>query len=431
MSKNVFFLSLGCKVNRYETDAVRASFENRGYKTTDCPQEADVYIVNTCTVTGEADRKSRQMIRKARKTAPNAVIVAMGCHVEMNENEQLADLSFGTAGRSSIVDEVEAYMALSKNDSEAKNSIAQLPIETDYFERGPVLSREETRAFIKIEDGCNNFCSYCIIPFARGRVRSRSREAILQEIEALGLRGFHEFVLTGIHICSFEKELGHDISALSELLVAIEAIPNVRRIRLGSLEPYSITPAFISTIKTLSKLCPHFHLSLQSGCDTVLARMNRKYTSAEYEAVVMQIREAMPQALFTTDIIVGFPGETEEEHDASMAFCKKISFSHIHVFPYSKRDGTKAAAMKEHVSPEVQARRAEAFRLLSEQMENSILSRYEGKPVDVLVEKLHDDGSFTGYSAEYLKSRGNACDIKNSAPFEPGDIVRIPFQRAE
>ena len=291
MAYKVYFQTLGCKVNSYETAAIAKLLGEAGFEEVETPDQADVYVVNTCAVTAEADRKSRQMIRKARRLAPSAVVVAMGCHTEMCRDEDDADIVVGTSDRPKLVPLLLEKMQLRCPETEGDTEAG-----TAFFEYGAVLLQEGTRAVIKIEDGCNNFCTYCIIPYARGRVRSRKRADILTEVRDLVQRGYREFVLTGIHVCSFEKELGHTSTALGELLLEIASIPGVERIRLGSLEPYSMSEELIALLKQNTKLCPHFHLSLQSGSDSVLARMNRKYDTEEYLTVVNRLRSAFPTA---------------------------------------------------------------------------------------------------------------------------------------
>ena len=415
MAYKVYFLTLGCKVNSYESAAIAKLLSQEGFEETDDPKDCDVYVVNTCAVTAEADRKSRQMIRKARRVAPQAVVVAMGCHTEMCKDEDGADITVGTSDRPSLVPLLLQKLKI-REDSMDED---QLDAGTRFFEYGAVLLQEGTRAVVKIEDGCNNFCTYCIIPYSRGRVRSRSREAVLHEIEDLVKRGYTEFVITGIHLCSYEKELGHDSTALGELLQEIAAIEGVERIRLGSLEPYSMTDQLIGMLKENGKICPHFHLSLQSGSDSVLKRMNRKYDTALFRDVVRKLREAFPRASFTTDMICGFPGETEEEHKDSVAFAKEIGFTHIHVFPFSPREGTKAYAMPDQIDGRVKNRRTAQLRAVSDEMEEQRAREFIGETVEVLVEEFGDDGNFEGYCREYIRVSGTCEDAELSS----GDLL--------
>ena len=308
----------------------------------------------------------------------------------------------GTEDRPKLVPLLLEKLKLREKTEETED----LDAGTRFFEYGSVLLSENTRAVVKIEDGCNNFCTYCIIPYSRGRVRSRSREAILQEISDLTKKGYSEFVITGIHLCSYEKEQGADETALGHLLSAISGIGGVKRIRLGSLEPSCMTPELITILKENKKLCPHFHLSLQSGSDTVLKRMNRKYDTALFRKVVADLREAFPNASMTTDMICGFPGETEEEHKESCAFAEEIGFTHIHVFPFSPREGTKAYSMQGQVDGGTKSRRTSQLREISDRMEEGRTKDFLGKTVEVLVEETGDDGSFEGYCREYVRVRG-------------------------
>ena len=408
MAYRVFFQTLGCKVNSYETAAIAKLLGDAGFIEVQSPEEADVYVVNTCAVTSEADRKSRQMIRKAKRLAPDAVVVAMGCHTEMSKDESDADITVGTSDRPKLVPLLLEKLKIRNADISAEDTDAG----SRYYEYGAVLLQEGTRAIIKIEDGCNNFCTYCIIPYARGRVRSRKREEVLTEIEDLVKRGYREFVITGIHLCSYEKELGHSSTAVGELLLEIAKIPGVERIRLGSLEPYSMSDELIALLKENPLLCPHFHLSLQSGSDTVLKRMNRKYDTAQYYQVVEKLRSAFPNVSFTTDMICGFPGETEEEHAESCAFAEKVGFTHIHVFPFSPREGTKAWDMKPQVDGNTKNRRTAELRKISDAMELRRAKEFVGEEVEVVVEEVYGDGAFEGYCKEYIRVSGKT-DVKD------------------
>ncbi|MEI8201278.1 MAG: tRNA (N(6)-L-threonylcarbamoyladenosine(37)-C(2))-methylthiotransferase MtaB [Eubacteriales bacterium] len=421
----ISFQTLGCKVNRYETDAVRQAFEEQGFQVISDSEPVDVFVINTCTVTAEADRKSRQMIRRARRNNPKAVIVAMGCQIELLKSASEADISIGTKNRISVVERVlerigKTSLPISgmsgqangyeENVFEKNTNKYNGNQENQFQEFGPVLSQEETRAYIKIEDGCDSFCSYCIIPFARGRVVSRTSIDVIKEAKELGRRGFHEIVLTGIHICSFGKDRGEDIKALEQLLFELDEIPSIHRIRLGSLEPNSMTEYFIQSISRLKKLCPHFHISLQSGSDTVLARMNRKYDTAAYRSVISHLRQYFADFSVTTDIIVAFPGETIFEHQESLEFCREMGFSRIHVFPFSARNGTKAAGMLPKVSSDTAARRRDDFLYLSRELADEHCASMVGKQVEVLVETRDGDGCCTGYTKQYV--RVNIIDVQ-------------------
>ena len=421
----VYFLTLGCRVNQYETDAARRLFLDNGHENVDSPEEADVCIVNTCSVTGEADRKSSQMLRRMAKNNPNAVIVAMGCASELKTGDVAADIVIGTRDKNTVVAKVEEFLAARENKdlthitSHTRPEVSKTDI---YHDFGTVLSPEGTRAFIKIEDGCNNFCTYCVIPYARGRVVSRSEESCIREAEYLVENGFKEIIVSGIHLCSYGKDQGRDISALLELLKKIDSIEGLERLRLGSLEPKSMTPEFISGLKELKHLCPHFHLSLQSGSDTVLKRMNRKYTTSEYEDRVKALRAEFPDMSLTTDIITGFPEETEAEFEETIEYAKKLKFAKIHVFPYSVREGTKAADMPQI---DMSIRKARAKRLIevSSKLEAEFAASMTGKEAEILIEKIEDvDGRLTaeGYTANYIRA---FLDV-SGRDLKRGDIIR-------
>ena len=420
----VYFLTLGCRVNQYETDAARRLFLDDGHENVDSPEDADVCIVNTCSVTGEADRKSSQMLRRMAKNNPDAVIVAMGCASELKNGEVPADIVIGTREKNTVVTEVEEFLARrDKNLSHSASHVRPEVSTTDeYHDFGTVLSPEGTRAFIKIEDGCNNFCTYCIIPFARGRVVSRPEEACVKEAEFLIESGFKELIVSGIHLCSYGKDQGKDIGALLQLLKRIDSIKGLERLRLGSLEPKSITPEFIAGLKELQHLCPHFHLSLQSGSDTVLKRMNRKYTTAEYEDRVNALRAEFPEMSLTTDIITGFPEETEEEFAETIAFASKVKFAKIHVFPYSEREGTKAAAMPQ-INMSIRKERAKRLIEVSGGLAADFASAQISREAEILVEKiLEKDGRLVaeGYTANYIRTFADVGDRE----FSKGDIIR-------
>ncbi len=419
--QRIYYQSLGCKVNSYETDALRTLFESRGFTTTNDPGQCDVYVINTCTVTAEADRKSGQMIRRAGRTAPGAIVVAMGCRTQMRNSGDGADIWIGTSDRASLVDRVICRLSSSDRVPNALVNDTTLPenhvITTgssemcrDYEEFGAVISREGTRAFVKIQDGCDNFCSYCIIPFARGRARSRNKAAILDEIRKLGNSGYSEIVLTGINLNAYGKDLEGAGESFEQLLTEIEAIESVRRIRLGSIEPNMITDRLVHVLSGMTKFCGHLHLSLQSGSDTVLDRMNRKYKTAEFAGAVDRLKRALPEISITTDIIVGFPAETDAEHRESLAFCEKIGFSKIHVFPYSVRAGAAAARMRPQVDPDTKKKRKNDFLKLSDTLFARAADFMTGKTVSVLVEKNLGNGCFSGYSREYYRVRFTTPD---------------------
>ena len=412
---SVSFQTLGCKVNQYETDALRDAFHRAGFLVQSGTEKTDVFVINTCTVTAEADRKSRQMIRRARKKNPQTIVVAMGCQVEMSDTASEADLAVGTKQRSSIVQQVTDLL-LGHGAIEAIE-----PDENQGFEEmGPVISQEDTRAHIKIQDGCDSFCSYCIIPYARGRVKSRMKNDVLTEAMALAAAGFREVVLTGIHVCSYGKDRGEGLLELCELIEQISNIEGLERIRLGSLEPTALTEEFLCRLKNIPKLCPHFHVSLQSGSDAVLGRMNRHYDTAYFRKSVETLRKYFSHASLTTDVIVGFPGETDEEHQQSLAFCEEMQFSKIHVFPFSERKGTKAALMNPKILSDMKSKRSEAFLLLSDQMSTHFHESFVGCVLNVLIEKVDDTGCAEGYSEQYVRVR---CE--NHAKWKKNSIQSV------
>ena len=427
----VYFLTLGCRVNQYETDAARRLFLDNGHENVDSPEEADVCIVNTCSVTGEADRKSSQMLRRMAKNNPDAVIVAMGCASELKNGEVPADIVIGTRDKNTVVTRVEEFFAhrgkeLTHSASHVRPEVSK---SDEYHDFGTVLSPEGTRAFIKVEDGCNNFCTYCVIPYARGRVVSRSEESCLKEAEFLVSSGFKEIIVSGIHLCSYGKDQGKDILSLLELLKKIDSIEGLERLRLGSLEPKSMTPEFISGLKELKHLCPHFHLSLQSGSDTVLKRMNRKYTTAEYEDRVKALRAEFPDMSLTTDIITGFPEETEAEFNETIEYARKLKFAKIHVFPYSEREGTKAADMPQM---DMSIRKSRAKRLIevSDELASEFASSMTGKEIEILIEKIEEKDGKTiaeGYTGNYVRA---FAEVEKDM-FSRGDIVKGTVVRAE
>ncbi|MBO5522343.1 MAG: tRNA (N(6)-L-threonylcarbamoyladenosine(37)-C(2))-methylthiotransferase MtaB [Roseburia sp.] len=395
--------NLGCKVNAYETEAMQHILETAGYEIVPFTEKADVYVINTCSVTNIADRKSRQMLHKAKKNNPDAVVVAAGCYVQTKEAEaaldESIDIIIGNNKKHELVELLEKFEA-----GKRQNSIVDINHEKQEYEELYLESTaEHTRAFLKVQDGCNQFCSYCIIPFARGRVRSRRAEDVLEEVRRLAEHGYQEVVLTGIHLSSYGVDTGDSLLHLIELVHEVEGI---KRIRLGSLEPRIVTEDFVKRLSRLEKICPHFHLSLQSGCDTVLARMNRRYDTAEYEAGCQLLRKYFSHPAITTDVIVGFPGETEEEFQMTREYLERIHFYEMHIFKYSKREGTKAAAMKNQV-PEPEKNRRSAILLdLEKKMSEEFRNAYLGKTVTALLEeKMEFEGKtyFTGYTKEYVK----------------------------
>lgn len=395
--------NLGCKVNAYETEAMQHILETAGYEIVPFTEKADVYVINTCSVTNIADRKSRQMLHKAKKNNPDAVVVAAGCYVQTKEAEaaldESIDIIIGNNKKHELVELLEKFEA-----GKRQNSIVDINHEKQEYEELYLESTaEHTRAFLKVQDGCNQFCSYCIIPFARGRVRSRRAEDVLEEVRRLAEHGYQEVVLTGIHLSSYGVDTGDSLLHLIELVHEVEGI---KRIRLGSLEPRIVTEDFVKRLSRLEKICPHFHLSLQSGCDTVLARMNRRYDTAEYEAGCQLLRKYFSHPAITTDVIVGFPGETEEEFQMTREYLERIHFYEMHIFKYSKREGTKAAAMKNQVPEPEKTRRSAILLDLEKKMSEEFRNAYLGKTVTALLEeKMEFEGKtyFTGYTKEYVK----------------------------
>ena len=397
--KTVAYHNLGCKVNSYEMDAMLQSLKQRGYKIVPFEEKADIYIVNTCTVTNIADRKSRQMLHKAKKTNPEGIVVAVGCYVQSDteavQADASVDLMIGNNKKRDLVEILENYF-----DGVEQECVIDINHTLEYEEMKLTATAEHTRAYIKIQDGCNQFCTYCMIPYARGRVRSRKKEDIVEEIRGLVSAGYKEFVLTGIHISSYGD------GSLLELIEAIDAIEGVARIRLGSLEPRIVTAEFADRLAKLKHICPHFHLSLQSGCESVLKRMNRHYTPTEYIEGVKRLRAAFDHPAITTDVIVGFPGETDEEFAQTVAFVKEVNFYEMHIFKYSKRKGTKAAVMPNQVPEDIKTKRSAILQEIECTDSEKFRAYYIGKEVEVLFEEEKEIGGikyFIGHTREYVK----------------------------
>lgn len=399
--------NLGCKVNAYETEAMQQLLEAAGYTIVPFEEKADVYIINTCSVTNIADRKSRQMLHRAKTMNPESVVVAAGCYVQAAGEALLedaaVDLIIGNNQKNELVGILENYFA----DKSANEALLDIGKTRDYESLSISRTAEHTRAFIKVQDGCNQFCSYCIIPYTRGRVRSRELTDVVNEVKALAAAGYREVVLTGIHLSSYGVDIKEENAPhLLELIRTVHEIPGIERVRLGSLEPRIVTEEFVSELSKLKKVCPHFHLSLQSGCDATLKRMNRRYTTEEYKTGCDILREFYDDPAITTDVIAGFAGETEEEFEQTLKFVRNIGFYEMHVFKYSVRKGTKAATMPDQVPEKVKTERSHRLIELGEQMSAEYRQRKLGKPQSLLLEEpLTVDGVtyMTGYTPEYVR----------------------------
>ena len=408
--KTVAFYTLGCKVNQYETNAMKQKFIEKDYEIVDFEEVADVYVVNTCTVTNMSDRKSRQIIRRAKESNKDSLLVVTGCYAQVAKDElekiEDIDIVIGNQEKKDIVTFVE------EKQKEKIEKVSDILYEKSFAEFGSSTYTDKTRAVIKVQDGCDRFCSYCIIPYARGRIRSRKPEEVIAEIEQLAKKGIKEVVITGIHLASYGKEYKPHISLL-ELLEDINKIDGIERIRLGSLEPTLMTKEFIEGLVKLEKICDHFHLSLQSGCDETLKRMNRRYTAREFEEGIKIIRKNFPNVSLTTDVIVGFPGETEEEFRKTYEFLERIKFYKMHVFKYSQRKGTKAAVMPNQITGEVKEERSNKLIELSNKNQKEQNQKYIGKEIDVLFEEQDGEyikGHTTNYIMVYVKSEDKALE---------------------
>lgn len=400
--KRAAFHNLGCKVNAYETEAMIQQMEAAGYEIVPFEETADIYIINTCTVTGIADRKSRQMLHRAKKRNPDALVVAVGCYVQADPKEAAADeavdLIVGNDQKGRLVEVIEKHA----------DAMLDIAASREYESLSVSRSSEHTRAFLKIQDGCNQFCSYCLIPYVRGRVRSRRPEDVVAEAARLAEAGCREVVLTGIHLSSYgvDFEGGEMGPPLQDLILRLAELPGIARIRLGSLEPRIITEEFVKTISSCDKICPHFHLSLQSGCDATLKRMNRRYTAGEYYEKCELLRKAFQHPAITTDVIVGFPGETDEEFEETRAFLEKVKFYEMHVFKYSVRQGTRAAKMPDQVPEQIKTARSNILLSMDERYSEEFRRWYDGKEQELLLEEVVEhDGKrcFVGHTREYVK----------------------------
>ncbi len=412
--KKVAFCSLGCKVNQYETNAMAQKFIEHGYEVVEFDEYADVYIVNTCTVTNVADRKSRQMLRRAKEINKDATLVACGCYAQVAKDELKKipeiDLIIGNNEKNDIIQIVENHIS----QKGAEDLVSDVMYKLDYVELGTTTYTEKTRAVIKVQDGCDRFCSYCLIPYARGHIRSRKIENVIEEIKKVVEEGINEVVITGIHIASYGRDFKGENIGLIDLLEEINKIQGLHRIRLGSIEPTIITDEFVERLSKLDKICDHFHLSLQSGCTETLKRMNRRYTTEEFKAVTKRLRAKFPNAALTTDIIVGFPGETDDEFNTTYEFLKEIAFYKMHIFKYSQRKGTKAAVMPNQVDGKIKEERSKKLIELSNENEYNYNKKYIGKQVEVLFEEREGE-YLKGHTTNYIvvKHKTDKNDLIN------------------
>lgn len=412
--KKVAFCSLGCKVNQYETNAMAQKFIEHGYEVVEFDEYADVYIVNTCTVTNVADRKSRQMLRRAKEINKDAILVACGCYAQVAKDELKKipeiDLIIGNNEKNDIIQIVENHIA----QKGAEDLVSDVMYKLDYVELGTTTYTEKTRAVIKVQDGCDRFCSYCLIPYARGHIRSRKIENVIEEIKKVVEEGINEVVITGIHIASYGRDFKGKNIGLIDLLEEINKIQGLHRIRLGSIEPTIITDEFVERLSKLDKICDHFHLSLQSGCTETLKRMNRRYTTEEFRDVTKRLRAKFPNAALTTDIIVGFPGETDDEFNTTYEFLKDIAFYKMHIFKYSQRKGTKAAVMPNQVDGKIKEERSKKLIELSNENEYNYNKKYIGKQVEVLFEEREGE-YLKGHTTNYIvvKHKTDKNDLIN------------------
>ena len=429
MGNRVALHNLGCKVNAYEIEAMQQLLEEAGYEIVPFEPGADIYVINTCTVTNIADRKSRQMLHKAKKMNPEAIVVATGCYVQTGgdklEKDEAIDLVLGNNQKINIVEALAEY---AENKPGHGSHVIKINQTKEYEDLSIDHTAEHVRAYIKVQDGCNQFCTYCIIPYARGRVRSRNIESVLKEVHSLAEKGYKEVVLTGIHLSSYGVDFPEEKKeTLLSLIRAVHEIEGIQRIRLGSLEPGIVTREFAEGIAALPKVCPHFHLSLQSGCDETLERMNRRYRSGEYRERCELLREVYGNPALTTDVIVGFPQESEEEFQKSYDFVDGIHFYETHIFKYSRRQGTKAAAMDGQLTEAEKARRSEKMI----EMHHCHASDYEksmiGKELEVLIEEEYTNNGRTwylGHSREYIKTA-----VPKSENYGVNDIIRVKAER--
>ena len=424
MKKKAALHNLGCKVNAYEVEAMQQLLEKAGYEIVPFEPGADVYLINTCTVTNIADRKSRQMLHKAKKMNPDAIVVATGCYVQTDEGkldkDEAVDLILGNNQKKQIVEVLEEY----ERQHKKQKHVIKINQTKEYEELEISHTAEHVRAYIKVQDGCNQFCTYCIIPYARGRVRSRKISQVIEEVQTLAARGYKEVVLTGIHLSSYGLDFPEEErETLLSLIKAVHEVQGIQRIRLGSLEPRIITEEFARTISALPKMCPHFHLSLQSGCDATLERMNRRYTSTEYAEKCTLLRKYFDNPALTTDVIVGFPMETEEEFRMSRDFVDSIHFYETHIFKYSRRHGTKAAAMDGQLTESQMAIRSDEMLALNEKHSREYEEAMLGRELEILLEEeieMNGEQWYLGHSKEYIKAV-----LKKRPQYGINDIVRV------
>ena len=410
--KKVASHALGCKVNQYESEAIAELFAQKGYEIVDIDEWADIYIINTCTVTNFGDKKSRQLIRKVKRQNPEAVVAAIGCYAQTAPDEikniEGVNLIIGTKGRKDIVDLVESYVP----EMGVVSTVGQIAKEREFEHLTISKLADRTRAYLKIQDGCSQFCSYCIIPYARGPIRSRDPEDIMDEVKVLAENGFKEIILTGIHVASYGKDLKG--VTLLDVIKRVQEQEGIERIRFSSVEPNIVTEEFASELSKLDKVCDHFHLSLQSGCDRTLKRMNRKYDAAGYERAVEILRKYFPNVAITTDIIAGFPDETDEDFEKSLEFAKKIGFSKIHAFPYSPKRGTPAAVMPNQILNAVKNERTSRLIEASDRMADEFIKSFEGKVMPVLYEREIEHNIYEGYTTNYIRVLSESSEnIKN------------------
>jgi threonylcarbamoyladenosine tRNA methylthiotransferase MtaB len=399
--KKIAFTTLGCKVNLYDTEAMQELFAEKGYQVVDFDDVADVYIINTCTVTNFGDKKSRQMIRRAKRHNPDSIVVAAGCYAQVAPEDIEAvegiNIIMGTKDRHKVVELVESYTDKTK----VLNAVTDIMAEKDFEPLHINKLTNRTRAYLKIQEGCNRYCTYCMIPFARGKVRSRQPNEVIDEVKKLAENGFKEVVLAGIHVASYGLDLGN--ITLADIIEKVHEIDGIERIRFSSMEPLAVTDEFVARMKALPKVCDHYHLSLQSGCDATLKRMNRRYTADEYSQAVDRLRAAFPDVAITTDIIVGFPQETDSDFEASAEFAKKVKLAKIHVFPYSPKTGTAAAKMSGQLSADVKNDRSKKLIEVSNKLNSKFLESFNGRVMPVLFETRDANGYYEGHTTNYIR----------------------------